>query len=297
MVVVLGVDGGNSKTELVAVTSDGALLARVRGPGSNSHAVGARVAAGVIRGLVEGRRADHGVFYLSGADVPADIAELEAELAGVARSITVDNDAFALLRAGTEREDAVAVICGAGINCLGRASGGRVARYPSLGWETGDWGGGEPLGREAIFEAARAEDGRGRPTVLAQTIRSHFGAPSIEAVGADFHYRRLPVNRLGEIAPLVIDAAVEGDEVARRLVERLAEEIALMVRRAFADLGVEEADVVLGGGMLQDRTRPLLVDLVTKRLPLGARPAVLDAPPVAVATDDAKRLVREALAG
>jgi N-acetylglucosamine kinase-like BadF-type ATPase len=275
--LVVAVDGGNSKTHLVAATTEGEIVAERFGPGSNSHAVGAAGTAWVIRELAAGLEPELAACFLCGADGPDDVAELERELAGIAPAFIVENDTWALLRAGTDREDAVAVICGSGINVLGRAANGREARYPSLGWETGDWGGGEMLGRDAIFLAARAEDGRGAPTALAGAIREHFGAPSVEAVGAGFHYRRLPASRIGEVAPLVGDAAASGDEVARGLVERLAGEIVLMVERAFRDLAVDDADVVLGGGMLQDTTRPLLAALVRERL---AHAIVLDVPPV-----------------
>jgi N-acetylglucosamine kinase-like BadF-type ATPase len=306
--VILGVDGGNSKTELVAATTDGALVAFVRGPGSNSHGVGAEGAAAVIDDLV--RRADvdgaatHGAFFLCGADVPADIAKLEAAVARRAwvREAIVDNDTFALLRAGTDSQDAVAVVCGSGINCVGRASGGRVARYPSLGWETGDWGGSDMLGREALFLAARAEDGRGAPTALVDLVRSHFGI-SVAEVGEAVHYRRMPAGRLGELAPGVV-ALAERDAAARELVERLADEIRLLVERAFRDLAVDAADVVLGGGMLQAGGGSLH-DEVVARLPKGARPVVLRDPPVlgaalaaldaAGAKDDAKARLREEL--
>jgi N-acetylglucosamine kinase-like BadF-type ATPase len=86
--------------------------------------------------------------------------------------------------------------------------------------------------------------------------------------------------RLGELAPAVVSAAAEGDAVARGLVERLADEIALMVRRAIADLGVSTVDVVLGGGMLADGRGPLY-DLIVAALPSGARPLVPVLPPVA----------------
>jgi N-acetylglucosamine kinase-like BadF-type ATPase len=310
--LVLGVDGGNSKTEVVVARTDGAVLGSARGPGTNSHAIGAEAVADAIGRLVAeaslAGAADHGVFFLSGADIPADVAELEAVIAvgGWARRVHVDNDTFAVLRAGTERPDAVAVICGAGINVVGRASGGRIARYPSLGWETGDWGGSEMLGRDVVFHAARAEDGRGAPTVLVEVVKRHFRAASVEAVGTDVHYRRLPQARLGELAPLVLQSAAEGDDVANLLVDRLANEIVLLARRALADLGVGEADVVLGGGMLRDPSG-VLFDRVTAALPSGASPVALDAPPVlgavlaaldAVGADgDAKDRVREELGG
>jgi len=306
--VVVGVDSGNSKTELVAATTAGDVVARVRGEGANSHAVGAAAVAETIRALVAeaglGVPADHGAFFLCGADLPHDIAELEAVVtaSGVARSVRVDNDTFALLYAGAVQRDAVAVICGSGINCVGRAADGRVARYPALGWETGDWGGAEMLAREALFLAARAEDGRGESTALVDLIRAHFDVAYVEQLGIDVHYRRIDQRRLGEIAPLVVRAA-EADAVAASLVERLAQEIALWVQRAFADLMLTDADVVLGGGMLQG-AEDVLYRQVVERLPAGARPIRLAAPPVlgavlaalddAGAGDDAKRRVRKA---
>jgi N-acetylglucosamine kinase-like BadF-type ATPase len=222
--------------------------------------------------------AEHAALFLCGADVPADFAELEAAIAprGWARATTIDNDTFALLRTGTSAADAVAVVCGAGINCVGRAAGGRVARYPSLGWETGDWGGGEMVGREAVFLAARAEDGRGEPTALAELVARHFGLATAYEVGEEVHYGRIAVARLGELAPAVVEAA-RTDVVARRLVERLADEIAAMVERSLRDLGLEAADAVLGGGMLRGG---LLVELVEERLPAGARAIVVSEPPV-----------------
>jgi N-acetylglucosamine kinase-like BadF-type ATPase len=308
--VVVGVDGGNTKTDVAVATLDGEVVASLRGPGSNSHGLGSVGAVEVIAALIDGvafeRPAEHGAFFLCGADVDQDIAELSAEIDARewTRAATVDNDTFALLRTGSDRRDAVAVVCGAGINCVGRSADGGVARYPSLGWETGDWGGAEAVGREALFLAARAEDGRGEPTVLVDVLRSYFDLPSADAVGQAVHYRRLREVRLGEVAPAVVAAAAEGDAVARRLVERLANEIVLMVRRAFADLRVEAADVVLGGGMLGSGDG-LLQGLVVAGLPAGASAVVPDAPPVAGAVlaaldavgaaEDAKRRVREEL--
>jgi N-acetylglucosamine kinase-like BadF-type ATPase len=282
---VIGVDGGNTKTELVLASLDGELLAYVRGPGSNSHGLGADGCVDVIAKLVERAQLappdDHGAFFLCGADVPADIAELTVAVTarGWVREASVDNDTFALLRAGSDRPDAVAVVCGAGINCVGRAADGRTVRYPSLGWETGDWGGSEMLGREVLFHAARAEDGRGEPTVLVDVVRDHFAVESIAALGEAVHYRRVREQRLGELAPAVVAAAEQGDDVARRLVERLAGEIALLASKALRDLGLGEADVVLGGGMLR-RGRGLLHDEVVSRLGERVRPVVAVDPPV-----------------
>src|SRR5207244_662430 len=137
------------------------------------------------------------------------------------------------------------------------------------------------LGRDVLFRAARSEDGRGESTVLAEIVKSHFGL-SVEALGEDLHYRRVREGRLGELAPAVVSAAADGDAVARALIERLADEVVLMATRALADLRLENADVVLGGGMLRDG-RGFLFGEVVKRLSRsapGARPVTPLDPPV-----------------
>jgi N-acetylglucosamine kinase-like BadF-type ATPase len=310
MGVILGVDGGGSKTALVVATTDGELVSSVRGPGTNSHSIGVAAVADVIGAMLAETGAsvpvDRAVYFLCGADLPGDIEQLDASIRSRrwSRDLLVENDTFAVLRAGTDAPNAVAVICGTGINVIGRAAGGRIARYPSLGWETGDWGGAEMLGREVLRLAARGEDGRGDPTVLGELVRAHFGAAKVEDVGADVHYKRLPMSRLAELAPAVIEAADNGDPVAWSLVDLLATEIVLMTLRTLNDLGLKEADVVLGGGMLHGG-EGLLYELVAERLPLGARPvpaldepvlgAALAALDAAGASDDAKARLREEL--
>jgi N-acetylglucosamine kinase-like BadF-type ATPase len=294
--IVLGVDGGNSKTELLAASLDGELVARVRGAGNNAHFAGVEATVEFLGRLVAEAGLDapaaHGAFYLCGVDVLVDREALSAALEGASwlEQAAVDNDVFGLLRAGTDEGDAVAVVCGAGINCAGRSADGRVARYPSLGWESGDWGGSVMLGREVLFLSARAEDGRGEPTVLSELVREHFAAPVAE-VGEAVRYRRIPLARLGELAPGVVRAAEDGDAVARQLVDRLAGEVVLMATRALADLGFAErpVQVLLGGGMLRSGTG-LLYDEVVVRLTRAApqtRPTPVTEPPVLGAALDA----------
>jgi N-acetylglucosamine kinase-like BadF-type ATPase len=299
-VVLIGVDGGNTKTDVLLVAHDGEPVAFVRGGGSNSHGPGgAEGSVAVIARLVEqaGARtpAEHGAFFLCGADVPGDVEALERALGPQewVRKAIVDNDTFALLRTGSDAGDAVAVVCGGGFNCVGRGAHGKIVRYPSLGWETGDWGGSEMFGREALFHAARAEDGRGKPTALVKLVRREFDLPTVAAVGEAIHYRRLREQQLGRLAPAVVAAAADGDAVARGLVVRLAEEIALAARRALHDLGVLDrpADVVLGGGMLRGGSG-LLHDEVTARIAErvpAARVVVPSEPPVLGAALEALR--------
>ena len=207
-----------------------------------------------------------------------------ASRAGWAAAVSLDNDTFALLRAGTSAANRIAVVCGAGINCVGVSAEGGIVRFPSVGVISGDWGGGATLGTEALFLAVRAEDGRGQPTALREAIMEHFGTASVVEVTAALHFGELPRNRLNELVPVLLRVAAAGDAPAIAVVERLAEEVFLLARVALDRLRLRDqpTDVVLGGSVLAAR-HALLMEGVSRRLAAFAPRAnllVVDDPPV-----------------
>jgi N-acetylglucosamine kinase-like BadF-type ATPase len=298
---VLAIDGGNSKTDVALVASDGTLLASARGPGINSHEVGADQTGMILDAVVKQAAASagvkssgwvalHTVACLANADLPEDEAELATAVQDQAWSptATVVNDTFAILRSGLTDEDqphwGVAVVCGAGINCVGVAPDGRVTRFLALGTISGDWGGGYGLGLEVLWHAARAEDGRGPDTLLAGYTTSHFGLERVEELTIGIHKGKIDDDELIGLAPVLLRAADEGDPVARTVVNRLAEEISVMAITAMRrlDLLGLATPVVLGGGVITARN-PLLMDGITARLADAAPRAqvrVIDVPPV-----------------
>ena len=182
-------------------------------------------------------------------------------LAGWAVEVSLDNDTFALLRAGTNAANRIAVVCGAGINCVGVSAAGDVLRFPSVGPISGDWGGGAALGTEALFLAVRAEDGRGQPTALREAVTQHFGTDSVVDVTAALHFGEMPGSRIHELVPVLLRVAAAGDGPARAVVDRLAEEVFLLARATLdrLDLRDQPTDVVLGGSVLAAR-HPLLME-------------------------------------
>ena len=299
---VLAIDGGNSKTEMVLVASDGTVLATVRGPGASQEHNGIdgamRILGGLVRELAEQARvasdgpvARHASAYLAGCDLPAEEAALTEALRAQGWSATAvaANDTFALLRAGLPDDvggSGVAVTCGAGINCVAVAPDGRVARYLALGTLTGDWGGGRGLAHAMMWHAMRAEDGRGPATSLGPAVAAHFGVQSAADIAIAVHQGRLGEwDDLITVVPVLFAAAAAGDEVAAGLVDRQAAEVCLMAVTAMRRLGLpsEGTTVVLGGGLLQAR-HPLLSSALDSefaaRAP-GATLRVADVPPVA----------------
>uniref|UniRef100_A0AAU3GX48 ATPase n=1 Tax=Streptomyces sp. NBC_01401 TaxID=2903854 RepID=A0AAU3GX48_9ACTN len=290
---VLAIDAGNSKTDVAVIGADGRVLATARGGGFQPPAVGVEAAVdgladAVLPALAEAGAAgvDHVSACLSNADLPVEERELtDALLArGWGGTVEVRNDTFAILRAGVDEPLGVAVVCGAGINCVGMRPDGETARFPAIGRISGDWGGGSGLAEEAMWFAARAEDGRGEPTELVRTLPGHFGLDSVYALIEALHRGHIPYTRRHELTPVLFATGAAGDPVARALVDRLGDEVVAMASVALTRLGLleEEVPVVLGGSVLAAR-HPALDDRIAELLAVRAPKAVVrvvSAPPV-----------------
>ena len=279
MSIVLAVDGGNSKTDVAFVSGDGEVLGVARGPLSSPHHLGLDGCVAVLEQLlaeaggdVAGRSADVGVLLLAGIDFAEEERQLQqaVEARGWVGRTIVGNDTFAVLRAGTEGGWGVAVVCGAGINCLGVAPDGRHVRFPALGEISGDWGGGRDVGMAALGAAARGEDGRGPRTSLEHLVPAHFGLDAPHELVRAIHVGRFSERDVIELAPAVLAAAAD-DAVAAEIVDRLAAEVVALAGAALTrlDLIDEPAHVVLGGGLLQSGDARLLRGIETRLLELG----------------------------
>jgi N-acetylglucosamine kinase-like BadF-type ATPase len=289
----LAIDGGNSKTDVVVGADDGRVAAYARGGGTCYQNIGLPEAMTRLRQLVDHVRTESGIttfdradVFLAGADLPSEVDMLTTSVLGEGWTSTLhlDNDTFALLRAGTDNPDAVAVVCGAGTNCVGRTQDGRSARFPSLGAISGDWGGGGHLAAKVVWYAVRGEDGRGETTALTGVVADHFGLSTMDDVAAGLHLKTLEWSRLQDLTPLLFEVAAAGDQVARSIVHRQAAEVvalATVAARRLDLLGVP-FDVVLGGGVLRAK-HPLLIGPVTSginELAPKATVIVVDQPPV-----------------
>lgn len=297
---VLAIDAGNSKTDAALVGADGTVLGTGRSGGFQPPRVGVEAAVDVVGLAVAEAAATAGLrpgtpyaarvsACLANADLPVEERQLADAVAGRGwgAATEVRNDTFAILRAGlpgTGPPRGVAVVCGAGINCVGMLPDGRTARFPALGVISGDWGGGVGLAEEALWWAARAEDGRGGPTRLARALPGHFGLASMAALIEALHLGAVARRRVHELVPVLFAVAAGGDPVASAIVERQAAEVVALASVALGRLGLldEEAPVLLGGSVLAARHPQLndrIGELLAARAP-RARPSVVTAPPV-----------------
>jgi N-acetylglucosamine kinase-like BadF-type ATPase len=294
--VVVAVDGGGSKTDVAIVSrARREVLARYRGAGCSQHELGPERAARVVDDCVmaalreaaaDVERVVHAGCYLAAIDLPDEQAAMTALLARTpwgARSLTVENDLFALLRAGTDQTPAAVVVCGTGINGLAIAADGTVERLVALGRCSGDWGGGVDLAAEALWCAARAEDGRGEPTALRDAVLRWSGASCMDDVSVAVHRGQLDPAAWSDRVPEIFALAAEGDRVARGLVERQGREIGLVAAALLERLQLQdhEVPVVLGGGIVASGDASMLAataEVLAERVPRGRLAVVAGSP-------------------
>ncbi|HEX3427266.1 MAG TPA: BadF/BadG/BcrA/BcrD ATPase family protein [Candidatus Limnocylindrales bacterium] len=291
---ILAVDGGNSKADVALITAQGTLLAAARGATISHQAVALPVAVGRLAEIVAAVRAQapaapaprHAVLCLAGADYASDVRLLRAAFSAVvptAETIVL-NDTFAALRAGTTRPWGIALICGQGINAAAVGPSGRRVRFAGVGDISGDWGGGTSVGMAGLGAAVRARDGRGPRTALERTIPLAVALHRPEQVTRAFYDGRLDGTQVGDLAPVVFATASDGDPVARAIVDRLADELAVMAaalaRRA--GLSRRDPDVVLAGSVFKAKDAAFharLAERIGAAIP-RAKIVRLDAPPV-----------------
>ena len=299
---VLAIDAGNSKTDVALVAADGRLLGTARGGPFQPHRHGPEAAVTRLAAIVRSACSDAGLVAddapvvrhvsacLANVDLPPEHEAVEAAISaqGWGESSEVFNDTFAVLRAGLDELRGVAVVCGAGINCSGLVPGRTPVRFAAVGHISGDWGGGGALWQEAMWWAARAEDGRGPDTRLRTELPRHFGLDTMADLIEAVHLGRVSEAQCLELTPLLFEVAADGDPTAAGVVRRQAEEVVALAVAAMRRLGVldERFEVVLGGGVLT-AGHALLIDeikrLLAERAPLASATVVRTTPVVGAA--------------
>ena len=274
--LILGVDGGNTKTIALVARPDGAVIGSGRGGCADIYgapsfeAAVAEIATAVRAALPEGAEAaDVGtaVFSLAGADWDEDKADLHEALSALvpAASVTVVNDAIGALRAGTSDGIGVSVVVGTG-GCIGAA--GRDGREWHSSWwalHTGAWA----IGTDALATVYEAELGMGPATGIAAEALALFDASDVEGLLHGFTRRGgRRAWDAAELAPAVLRLALAGDGVAETIVRSHGEKLGGIARVAATRVSLEPPyPLVLLGGVLRGDGAEILVQEIVSRLP------------------------------
>jgi N-acetylglucosamine kinase-like BadF-type ATPase len=290
--VVLGLDGGGTKTHVVIADEAGSLLGAATGSAANWEDVGMEAAAAAIRAVVlealqnaqlAPDAVEAGVFGLAGNDWPSDLQRLAVipGSLGLGGLQEIVNDGFVALRAGANHPWGIAVVAGSGTVVAGRNESGDEFRTLGLGPMFGDWGGASEISEEGIRMIAEAHIGLGPATSLSDRYVRAMQRTSVADLLEHVSRTSPPISHL---APVVLEAADEGDAVARAIAEHAGTALGANAGLVARKLGMVEQsfEVVLAGGVLRAGSR-ILEQALKKELRRSAPsafPVRLEVPPV-----------------
>lgn len=261
---VLGLDGGGTKTKGVVCNERGHVLGSGTAGPSNYQVVGkeqvkaslAEAAARAIEAAgIEREDVSAVCLGMAGLDSQTDYDVIwclvqEIDLPG---EVHLVNDAVVALAGATAGRPGVVVNAGTGAIAFGVNEQGESRRASGWGHILGDEGSGYDIGRRGIIASLRAHDGRGPATSLVHRLCQHFGLAEMEDIIALVYRREMPPSQIAAFAPVVTQAAREGDEVAAEILCCAGRELALAALAVLQGLGMEgmKVEVAVVGGTLE----------------------------------------------
>jgi len=266
MRLVIGVDGGGSRTRVLVCDDTAQELVHVEGVGSAVQPGQAERSAAIIAAAVQDaleqvpdddaapRILCVGVAGTGSARERAALMEAlaEYELAG---EVLVRTDAEIGLEDAFGDGAGILLIAGTGSIAFGRGPTGQPARCGGWGPVCGDEGGGYWIGRRALSIATAALDGREPETALAGAILTMAEAETPE--GLVSWAAAATTAQIAALALVVIGAAERGDLRAESLLDLAAEELVVHLRSLARALFQDEraaCAVALSGGLLAPGT-------------------------------------------
>lgn len=266
-IVVVGIDGGGSRTRAAIVDGTGRVLGYGEAGASNIHMCGHDRARAAIAEATANASSSAGLasphflaafLGVAGAGTERDREELRAigrelELAP-SEAIDADHDLRIALAGGLAGEPGIVLIAGTGSSCYGRTSDGRVWRAGGWGALLDDVGSGYWLGVQALTAVTRAVDGRGALTSLQPALVSALGIEDIEEILRMTGREGLAREQIAKLAPLVLEADADGDDVAHEIVRHGLDELARMAHAVAQNLGwlSESVRLVFTGGLSEN---------------------------------------------
>jgi glucosamine kinase len=267
--IVIGVDGGGSKTRVMVGTAEGEVLTTLDGPKSAVVPGEAARSADVIGDLVTRALAEIAqpgailprVLYcgVAGAGRDEERKALHAALDAkeLAEEVVIDSDGLIAMYDALEDRAGILLVVGTGSIAYGRSPAGEIVRCGGWGPVFGDEGSGGWIGRRALGIVAASSDGREPPTALLFPILAATQCEDVQdlipwAATAD-------ARAFATLVPVVFSTAAAGDPRANALLTLAAEELVLHIRALSRQLFTDEraAVAVAFSGGLMERGSPL----------------------------------------
>ncbi len=264
MAFLLGIDGGGTKTVAIAADLQGNVLGKGVSGASNYQTVGLDQAIAAIKEASEEAIAAAGIttheakvicLGLAGVGRESDRVLLLPliEKLNLAEKIILEHDAAIALAGALACQPGIVVLAGTGAMAFGMNSAGEKRRAGGWGSILGDEGSAYYIGRRALVAICKAYDGRGPETILTNRLMEHLGLDDFTDIVKRIYDQQTSPKEIASFAPLVSQAAKNGDEAAATILGDAAEELALTASAVIKVLNMqnEAFQVAISGSVFK----------------------------------------------
>ncbi|AZN43270.1 BadF/BadG/BcrA/BcrD ATPase family protein [Paenibacillus albus] len=233
--VFVGIDGGGTHSTAVAVDVEGNVLAKVTGGSINYYSMGMERArdhlSKIINELLEKSKLDafESVYIGNSAlSQEAAPAELEAFTGGIldSDSVYMHSDSYIALMAMTAGKPGILIISGTGSMGIAKGLSDELLTIGGYGYLLGDRGSAYHIALQGIQAAVAAEERMATSTALQEALKHHFAIEHMSELIDKFYNPPLDRHIIAGFASEVAKCAEQGDEVALKLLQQAAHDLA-----------------------------------------------------------------------
>jgi N-acetylglucosamine kinase-like BadF-type ATPase len=233
--LVVGVDGGGTRTRAVVLDGDRVLGEGASGP-SNPLRVGIANGAAAIREAIDKAcaaalidrddlvAAGVGLAGVRRKDIRTRMRDVLIETLGI-KNIELMTDGEIALYGATDGAPGIVVISGTGSICVGANRQGKHVFAGGWGPVAGDEGSGSWIARRALQAVAQATDERGPKTALTRAACEYFQVAVPDDLATAVYAPTVTNDRIAGFSKYVIEAARAGDTVARNILADAGREL------------------------------------------------------------------------
>lgn len=261
--IILGVDGGNTKTDFLLFSDKGECLAKLR-TGTCSHEAlpgGFTEAAEKLKNGIEQVCAfshidmsdiDYAVFGLAGADTAEQHRILSEYMnALLPGRIVVCNDSILGIKAAVPNGTGICCINGTATSVSGVNAAGKYLQVGGIGSISSDFAGGSFAAGEVLRYIYSERYRDGKPTALTNEVLTLLGADETNNLMELFHLDNLDKKAVEyDLNRILFRCAENGDEAAQEILHTMAHTLAQSTSGCIKLLGFTDCvSVVLAGSL------------------------------------------------
>ena len=259
----IGIDGGGTKTHLFCLDDQNNKIGESFGGNSNFLMNGVEAVSETLFNLINDFISTNKLNYndlvatvlgTTGAGRVADAKRLEEAVTEKflsnninLKKFSIVSDARIALETAFPGVSGAILIAGTGSIMFGKNQSGDIYRVGGLGRFLGDEGSGFKLGQRGLTATGRAIDGRGEDTLIRTLVEEKFGFREPNDLITAVYTNNFDI---ASVAPLVVEAAGQGDAIALKILDEESEGLIDHVRAMMIKFGDEPLKLSFVGSVL-----------------------------------------------